>query len=84
MLNGVTYMISENNYNHAWSMSPGVSIFIESNSVSEIEHLFEKLSDGGMVMVPLDHYPSDNYGFGKKFGWCADKYGVNWQFNLSE
>ena len=25
-----------------------------------------------------------DYGFGKKFGWCADKYGVSWQFLLSE
>jgi len=33
-------------------------------------------------MVPLDNYDSGDYGFGKKFGWCADKYGISWQFNL--
>ncbi|MBT8266299.1 MAG: VOC family protein, partial [Bacteroidia bacterium] len=22
--------------------------------------------------------------FGKKFGWCEDKYGISWQFVLSE
>ena len=27
---------------------------------------------------------SGNYGFGKKFGWCEDKYGISWQLNLSE
>jgi predicted 3-demethylubiquinone-9 3-methyltransferase (glyoxalase superfamily) len=25
----------------------------------------------------------DNYGFSKKFGWVADKYGVSWQLNLA-
>ena len=41
--------------------------------------------DGGQVMVPLDSYHGEgDYGFGKQFGWCADKYGVNWQFIVSE
>ena len=84
-LNGVKYMISENNYNHAWSITPGVSVFVESNSENEIQTLFEKLSsNGGKIMIPLDNYDSGDYGFGKKFGWCEDKYGVSWQFNLSE
>lgn len=85
ILDCTKYMISENNYNHAWSITPGVSLFIESNSEDEIDTLFEKLSsNGGQIMIPLDHYDSDNYGFGKKFGWCQDKFGISWQFNLSE
>ena len=84
-LNGVDYMISENNYKHAWSFTPGVSIFVECSSDTEVQSLFDTLSsNGGQVMVPLDNYGSDEYGFGKKFGWCADKYGISWQLNLSE
>lgn len=84
-LNGIEYKISENNYNHAWSLTPGVSIFVECDSENEIETLFEKLSsNGGKIMIPLDNYESGDYGFGKKFGWCEDKFGVSWQFNLSE
>lgn len=84
-LNGTEYKVSENNYNHAWTFSPGISLFVECNSENEINSLFEKLSsNGGQVMVPLDNYEKGDYGFGKKFGWCADKYGVNWQVNLSE
>lgn len=84
-LNGVEYRVSENNYNHAWSFSPGVSLFVECDSESEIDALFETLSsNGGQVMVPLDNYRSGDYGFGEKFGWCEDKYGVSWQLNLSE
>ena len=85
ILNGSEYMISESNYNHAWSFTPGVSIFVESNSENEIDHFYEKLSsNGGKIMVPLDNYETGDYGFGEKFGWCEDKYGVSWQFNLAE
>lgn len=84
-LNGIEYKVSESNFNHAWSFTPGVSLFVESNSEEEIDMLFEGLSsNGGQIMVPLDSYDSGDYGFGKKFGWCADKYGVSWQFLLSE
>jgi len=85
ILNGTEYMVSENNYNHAWSFSPGVSIFVECDSENEIDTLFEELhSNGGQVMVPLDNYAgSGDYGFGQKFGWCEDKYGISWQLNLS-
>ena len=78
-------MVSESNYKHAWTFTPGVSLFVECDTETEIDMLFEQLSsDGGQVMIPLDNYGSSNYGLGKKFGWCADRYGVNWQLNLSE
>lgn len=83
-LNGVEYMVSESNYKHAWAFSPAVSIYVTCDSESEIDSLFEKLSSNGMVMMPLDNYDSGDYGFGKKFGWCADKYGVNWQVILPD
>jgi len=84
-LNGTEYMVSESNFNHAWSFSPGVSIFVECNSEKEIQTLFERLSsNGGQIMVPLDKYNSGDYGFGKKFGWCEDQYGISWQFILSD
>jgi predicted 3-demethylubiquinone-9 3-methyltransferase (glyoxalase superfamily) len=85
VLNDITYMVSESNYNHAWKFTPGVSLFIACNTENEIETLFEKLSsNGGQVMVPLDNYSGEgDYGFGKKFGWCEDKYGISWQLNLS-
>ncbi len=83
-LNGTEYMISESNYNHAWSFTPAVSLFIADSSEEMIQMLFDQLaSNGGQVMVPLDSYEGDgDYGFGKKFGWCEDRYGVSWQFVL--
>jgi len=86
ILNGTDFMVSESNYNHAWSFTPAVSIFISDNSDDLIQSLFEKLSsNGGQVMVPLENYDGEgDYGFGKKFGWCQDKYGISWQFVLNE
>ena len=68
-LNGVEYMVSESNYDHAWSFTPGVSLFVSCNSEDEIQALFEQLSsNGGQIMVPLDDYKGvGDYGFGKKF-----------------
>ena len=85
-LNGTAYMISESNYNHKWSFTPGVSLFVSCNSENEIQTLFEELSsNGGQIMVPLDNYAgTGDYGFGIKYGWCEDKYGISWQLNLSE
>ena len=85
-LNGTDYMVSESNYNHTWSFTPAVSLFISDNSDDVIQTLFEKLSsNGGQVMVPLDNYKGDgDYGFGKKFGWCQDKFGISWQFVVTE
>lgn len=85
-LNGTNYMVSESNYKHAWSFTPAVSIFISDSSDDLIQSLFEKLSSNeGQVMVPLENYEGEgDYGFGKKFGWCQDKYGISWQFLLTE
>lgn len=85
-LNGTDYMVSESNYDHAWSFTPAVSIFISDDSDDALRIIFESLSsNGGQVMVPYDNYAGEgDYGFGKKFGWCEDKYGISWQFVLSE
>ncbi|MDT0620726.1 VOC family protein [Croceitalea vernalis] len=85
-LNGSEYMVSESNYNHAWSFTPAVSILISDNANDLIQSLYDKISSNdGLVMVPLENYKGEgDYGFGEKFGWCQDKFGVSWQFLLTE
>lgn len=58
-------------FNHA------VSINFSCDAEEEINTLYSRLLEGGSVLMPLD-----NYGFGKKFGWLSDKYGVSWQVDL--
>lgn len=75
-LAGQEYLASESSMDHAFNFTPSISIYVNCQS-DEIESLFEKLSAGGQIMMPLD-----SYGFSTKFGWVADKYGVSWQLNL--
>lgn len=57
--------------------NPAISFFVGRSSAAEIETIWEKLIDGGMVFMPLDAYP-----FSEKYGWVQDRYGVSWQLNL--
>lgn len=41
--------------------------------------LWEALSDGGEVRMPLDSYP-----FSPCYGWVEDRYGINWQVILTD
>jgi len=71
------YMAIDSAMGHNFSFTPSLSIYVKCNDDDEIEMLFNKLSESGSVMMPLG-----SYGFSKKFGWLADKYGLSWQLNL--
>ncbi|MET0920101.1 MAG: VOC family protein [Acidimicrobiia bacterium] len=62
---------------HAWGFTPAVSLWIDCDDDRELERLFEQLSAGGTVFMPLD-----DYGFSTRFGWVGDRFGVTWQLNL--
>lgn len=64
---------------HNFSFTPSFSIYVECDSAAEQERLFEALSDGGDVLMPLNYY-----GFSPRFGWVQDRFGISWQLNLSE
>jgi len=54
-------------------------ICLEPETKSETKRLFDALSGGGAVTMPL----TDMF-FGAYFGTCTDKYGINWMFNCIE
>ncbi len=62
---------------HAWDMTPGIAPFIECDDDAEMERLFDALADGGAVHMPLGAY-----GFGRRFGWVEDRFGVSWLLNI--
>lgn len=82
-INDVQYMISESNFEHQFSFTPAISIYVECDSIDQIKMLFSRLSNEGKIYVDLDNYGADNYGFGELFGWCEDQYGVSWQLNFN-
>jgi uncharacterized glyoxalase superfamily protein PhnB/uncharacterized protein YndB with AHSA1/START domain len=51
-------------------------ICLEPETREETTRLFNALSDGGKVTMPM----ADMF-FGAYFGECSDKYGINWMFN---
>lgn len=44
----------------------------------KLDEVWEKLSEGGTVLMPVDTYP-----FSERFGWLQDKYGLTWQLMLT-
>jgi predicted 3-demethylubiquinone-9 3-methyltransferase (glyoxalase superfamily) len=64
--------------------NPSVSFFVnfdpsrEPDAREKLDTLWEKLSESGTPLMPLDSYP-----FSEHYGWIQDKYGVSWQLILT-
>ena len=54
-------------------------ICLEPTTKAETKKLFDELSKGGNIVMPL----ADMF-FGSYFGECTDKFGINWMFNCNE
>ncbi len=67
----------------AWSpklvQGNNYSISINASSKEEADRLFNGLSAGGQVTMPLE-----NTFWGAYFGMFVDKYGINWMVNFDE
>jgi predicted 3-demethylubiquinone-9 3-methyltransferase (glyoxalase superfamily) len=60
-----------------FQLSPAISLFVNCSTRQEVDGLWERLVEGGTVLMPLEAYP-----FSERFGWLADKFGVSWQLNV--
>src|ERR1051326_7984620 len=60
-----------------FKFNPAISFHLKCKTREEVDALFEKLANGGKVLMPLGSYP-----FSERFGWLEDKYGVSWQVIL--
>jgi predicted 3-demethylubiquinone-9 3-methyltransferase (glyoxalase superfamily) len=76
-LKGQEFMCIDSHIKHQFTFTPSFSIFITCHTEEELHNLYEKLGEGGQVLMPLN-----NYGFSKEFGWVNDRFGVSWQINL--
>lgn len=59
------------------SSGNNMHINLEPTSREETKKLFDALTAGGTVTMPLE-----DMFFGAYFGSCTDKYGINWMFNF--
>ncbi|MEZ5173082.1 MAG: VOC family protein [Bacteroidia bacterium] len=62
-----------------FKVNPAISYFIYCGSSDEAERLFEVLSDGGKVMIPLG-----KYDWAEMYAWVEDKFGVSWQIDADD
>ena len=76
-LAGNRFIASDSAGPHQFTFTPSFSVFVDCGSEAEMDRLFTSLSEGGQVLMPLD-----DYGFGNRFGWTSDRYGVSWQINF--
>ncbi len=60
-----------------FTINPSISLFITSRTNEEIEHIYNKLLEGGSAMMPLNTYP-----WSEKYAWVVDKFGMTWQLML--
>ena len=56
-----------------------ISFFVYCSSESEINRLYEKLSENGSVLMPLG-----KYDWSRKYAWIRDKYGLSWQLDVED
>lgn len=67
-----------------FKVNPSVSFMVnydpsrDPNAKENLNKAWEKLSEGGEALMPLQEYP-----FSKWYGWIQDKYGVSWQLMLT-
>jgi predicted 3-demethylubiquinone-9 3-methyltransferase (glyoxalase superfamily) len=62
-----------------FKFSQANSFFVNLETESEIDRIWERLSEGdSKTLMPLDYYQ-----WSQKYGWIRDKYGLTWQLNLT-
>ncbi len=57
-----------------FKFNPSVSFHIKCATKGEVDAIWEQLSPGAKILMPLDSYP-----FSERYGWLEDRYGVSWQ-----
>lgn len=80
-IGGTTLMGSDvpSAYAPPFEQGNNFSISYQTESREQTEELFNRISEGGKVTMPL----GDMF-WGAYFGSCTDKYGINWMFNYEE
>jgi predicted 3-demethylubiquinone-9 3-methyltransferase (glyoxalase superfamily)/uncharacterized protein YndB with AHSA1/START domain len=63
---------------HPFTFTPAISLTVRGASAAAVDGMFERLSAGGTILMPLDRYP-----FSERFGWVTDRFGVSWQLTLA-
>lgn len=68
-----------------FTLNPSISFFVnfdpsrDQQARENLDALWDKLSEGGTALMPLQEYP-----FSNRYGWIQDRYGLSWQLILTD
>jgi predicted 3-demethylubiquinone-9 3-methyltransferase (glyoxalase superfamily) len=57
-----------------FTINPSISLYVNCDSASEVDRIWNVLIDGGSEYLPLGTYP-----WSERYGWLRDKFGMTWQ-----
>ncbi len=60
-----------------FKLNPSISLTVAFDNEKELRNIWDKLSEGGQPLMPLDAYP-----FCPLYGWIQDRFGLSWQLML--
>jgi predicted 3-demethylubiquinone-9 3-methyltransferase (glyoxalase superfamily) len=60
-----------------FKINPSISLFVLCESINDTNELWNKLMDGGKILMPIDKYP-----WSERYGWLQDKFGLTWQVSV--
>lgn len=63
----------------AFQFNPSVSFYVVFETVAEVNEVWNKLAEGGEVLMALD-----KYDWSERYGWIKDRFGVSWQIMKDE
>lgn len=76
--NGLTFMAADTPNQMEYRGGASISMSLSGDNDAELTGYFDKLAEGGTVVMPLEPAP-----WGDKFGMCVDKFGITWMVNIS-
>jgi PhnB protein len=76
--NGIVLMGADTPNSMEFQEGANGSISLSGEDEAELRGYYDKLADGGTVIMPLEKAP-----WGDHFGMCADRFGVRWLVNIS-
>jgi PhnB protein len=77
--NGFTLMGADTPTGMEYTPGNNIAVSLSGDDGSELRGYWEKLSDGGMVSVPLEKQM-----WGDEFGMCVDRFGTAWMVNIGQ
>ncbi len=76
--NGIVLMGADTPSHMEYTPAAGMSVSLSGDDEGTLRGYWDKLSDGGSVVMPLEKAP-----WGDTFGMCVDRFGITWLVNIA-